>query len=77
MCVGSLYLWIIFSLFSSSKPTGFTSSVIFDGIEEALKNDGKALVNKVKGIFAFKVKKPDGKEGQISLYHLLFLLVNW
>jgi hypothetical protein len=35
--------------------------VIFDGIEEALKNDGKTLVNKVKGIFAFKVKKPDGK----------------
>merc|ERR1712140_164119 len=25
---------------SSSKPTGFTSSVIFDGIEEALKADG-------------------------------------
>ena len=35
--------------------------MIFDGIEEALKNDGQALVSKVKGIFAFKVKKPDGK----------------
>ena len=52
---------IIFELISSPKPTGFTSSVIFDGIEEALKNDGKNLVNKVKGIFSFKVKKPDGK----------------
>merc|ERR1711994_783312 len=48
---------------SSSKPTGFTSSVIFDGIEDALKKDGKTLVNKVKGIFAFKVKKPDGTIG--------------
>merc|ERR1711997_1375307 len=31
---------------SASKPTGFTSSVIFDGIEEALKKDGKSLVGK-------------------------------
>ena len=49
----------------SSKPTGFTSSVIFDGIEEALKKDGKSLVGKVKGIFAFKVKKTDGKFIQV------------
>merc|ERR1719430_1831300 len=48
---------------SSTKPDGFTSSVIFDGIEEALKKDGKNLVGKVKGIFAFKVKKADGKIG--------------
>ena len=56
-----LYLSIIFEFICSSKPTGFASSVIFDGIEEALKSDGQNLVNKVKGIFAFKVKKPDGK----------------
>jgi len=48
---------------SSTKPDGFTSSVIFEGIEEALKKDGKNLVGKVKGIFAFKVKKADGKIG--------------
>ena len=47
--------------YCSSKPTGFTSSVIFEGIEDALKKDGKSLVGKVKGIFAFKVKKTDGK----------------
>ena len=43
--------------------------MIFDGIEEALKNDGKSLVNKVKGIFAFKVKKPDGKTLDIIYSH--------
>ena len=55
-------------LIFSSKSSGFTSSVIFDGIEEALKNDGKSLVNKVKGIFAFKVKKPDGKNYKPTLH---------
>ena len=38
------------------------SSLIFDGIEEALKNDGANLVKKVKGIFGFKVKDGSGKE---------------
>ena len=34
----------------------FKSSAIFKKIEETLKADGETLVNKVKGIFAFKVK---------------------
>ena len=41
---------------------GLKSALIFDGIEEALKNDGASLVKKVKGIFGFKVKDTNGKE---------------
>ena len=59
-----LYLSIIFKLICSSKPTDFVSSAIFEGIKEALKSDGKNIVNKVKGIFAFKVKTPNGKKRQ-------------
>eukprot|EP00093_Oithona_nana_P009637 09637.XXX_453103_457080_1 [CDS] Oithona nana genome sequencing. len=40
----------------------FKSTLIFDGIEEALKNDGANLVKKVKGVFAFKVKDTNGNE---------------
>ena len=36
--------------------------MIFDSIEEALKNDGANLVKKVKGIFSFKVKDTNGNE---------------
>ena len=32
-------------------------------IEDALKADGETLVNKVKGVFAFKVKDANGNEG--------------
>ena len=38
------------------------SSLIFDGIAEALENDGANLVKKVKGIFGFKIKDGNGKE---------------
>ena len=41
---------------------GLKSALIFDGIEEALKNDGANLVKKVKGIFGFKVKDTNGKD---------------
>ena len=41
---------------------GFKSAAIFDGISEALKNDGETLVKKVKGIFGFKVKDTNGNE---------------
>jgi len=41
----------------------FKSEAIFSKIEEALKADGETLVNKVKGVFAFKVKNSGGKEG--------------
>lgn len=44
-------------------PNHFKSSAIFGEISEALKADGEALVKRVKGIYAFKVKTADGKEG--------------
>merc|ERR1712018_1097887 len=47
---------------SSSATKNFKSALIFDGIEEALKNDGANLVKKVKGIFGFKVKDSNGNE---------------
>jgi hypothetical protein len=34
----------------------FKSNAIFEKIEEKLKSEGQTLVNKVKGVFAFKVK---------------------
>merc|ERR1711976_578245 len=37
------------------------SALIFDGIAEALENDGANLVKKVKGIFGFKIKNGSGK----------------
>ena len=36
--------------------------MVFDGIAEALKNDGANLIKKVKGVFGFKVKDAQGKE---------------
>merc|ERR1712141_97997 len=47
---------------SDDKVKGFKSAAIFDGISEALKNDGETLVKKVKGIFGFKVKDTNGNE---------------
>merc|ERR1711953_1470171 len=46
----------------NSATKNFKSTLIFDGIEEALKNDGANLVKKVKGVFAFKVKDSNGNE---------------
>ena len=45
----------------SFRVKGFASTEIFEGIAEALKEDGANLVKKVKGIFGFKVKA-NGKE---------------
>ena len=50
-------------IYFCSASDDFQSAVIFERIEEALKGDGKNLVNKVKGIFAFKVKDTNGNEG--------------
>lgn len=47
----------------SFSASGFKSSAIFDGIADALNSDGANLVKKVKGIFAFKVKRSDGTDG--------------
>jgi hypothetical protein len=41
---------------SSSSPSDYKSSMIFEGILAALDVDGGNLVKKVKGVFAFKVK---------------------
>ena len=49
--------------------------MIFDGIEEALKKDGKSLVGKVKGIFAFKVKKTDGKFLEVNFSAMWYDLI--
>ena len=44
------------------RAKGFQSTEIFEGIAEALKEDGANLVKKVKGIFGFKVKDTNGNE---------------
>ena len=46
----------------SFRVKGFKSTEIFEGIAEALKEDGANLVKKVKGIFGFKVKDTNGNE---------------
>ena len=49
---------------AAQSQDGFKSKAIFDGIETALREDGKTLVGKVKGIYGFKVKGgPGGNEG--------------
>lgn len=48
---------------SNNETKGFKASVIFDGIDEALKADGANLVKKVKGVFGFKIKDQNGNEG--------------
>lgn len=43
----------------------FKSAAIFSAIEQALKEDGAALVGKVKGVYCFQVKGgPGGREGK-------------
>jgi len=41
----------------TSSRTDFQSAAIFDEIENRLKENGAEYVNKVKGIFCFKIKK--------------------
>ncbi|XP_022317931.2 sterol carrier protein 2-like isoform X1 [Crassostrea virginica] len=48
---------------SSSSEKDFKSNVIFQEIKENLDKDGQAWVKKMKGVFCFKVKGSDGKEG--------------
>jgi sterol carrier protein 2 len=47
---------------SSSSPSDYKSSMIFEGISAAFDVDGGNLVKKVKGVFAFKVKGDNGGE---------------
>nr|XP_022317931.1 non-specific lipid-transfer protein-like isoform X1 [Crassostrea virginica] len=48
---------------SSSSEKDFKSNIIFQEIKENLDKDGQAWVKKMKGVFCFKVKGSDGKEG--------------
>lgn len=48
---------------SSLTESDFKSSVIFKEITKRLEEDGSNIVKKMKGVFAFKVKGPGGKEG--------------
>merc|ERR1711915_1162330 len=49
---------------AASSPEGFKSKVIFEEIENALKENGKSLVGKVNGVYSFKVKEgPGGSMG--------------
>ena len=59
----SIYSWSVNSVDvgktdnnNDSAKSKFKSSAIFDQIETTLKTEGESLVNKVKGVFAFKVK---------------------
>lgn len=45
------------------SPDDFQSKVIFDEIEKQLKEKGAEAVKKVNGVFLFKVKTKDNKEG--------------
>ena len=45
---------------SENLAQDFKAKQIFSILEDALKNEGKDLVKKIKGIFAFKVKGPQG-----------------
>merc|ERR1711931_505041 len=63
--MGSLCLQLQkITMSTATSADGFKSKEIFDTISKALKEDGKTLVGKVKGIYGFKVKGgPDGNEG--------------
>lgn len=41
----------------------FVVSKAFDILREEMENDKENLIEKVRGIFCFKVKNKDGKEG--------------
>ncbi|XP_076440938.1 sterol carrier protein 2-like [Babylonia areolata] len=48
---------------SAPSESDFKSSVVFQEIAKRLEQDGLNIVKKMKGVFAFKVKGPGGKEG--------------
>lgn len=48
---------------SSSTEKDFKSSAVFTEVKKALDQDGANLVKKIKGVYCFKVKGADGKEG--------------
>lgn len=48
---------------SSSSESDFKAKEVFDEVAKALKADGANLVKKIKGVYCFKVKAKDGKEG--------------
>ncbi|XP_046405628.1 sterol carrier protein 2 [Ischnura elegans] len=49
---------------ASAEPEGFQASILFKALENTMKQDKGNLIEKVRGIYAFKVKNgPGGKEG--------------
>ena len=44
----------------SGNAEKFQATKIFSTLEAALQGEGEQLVKRIKGIFAFKVKGPDG-----------------
>lgn len=48
---------------SASSESDFKAKAVFDEVTKALKEDGANLVKKIKGVYCFKVKTNDGKEG--------------
>jgi len=48
---------------SSSSESDFKAQAVFTEVRNALEADGANLVKKIKGVYCFKVKTNDGKEG--------------
>lgn len=49
---------------AATDPKGFKAHVLFKAIEAAMHDDTDNLIDKVRGIYAFKVKNgPGGAEG--------------
>lgn len=51
------------ALTSASSEKDFKAAAVFDEVRKALEQDGANLVKKIKGIYCFKVKNADGKDG--------------
>ena len=49
---------------NSVDPDDFKASILFKALEAAMQTDDDNLIEKVRGVYAFKVKNgPNGKEG--------------
>jgi len=48
---------------SSTAESEFKSHVVFDEVKKSLEEEGAKYVKKIKGVYCFKVKGADGKEG--------------
>jgi len=48
---------------NASSEKDFKAAIVFDEVRKALSEDGANLVKKIKGVYCFKVKNSDGKDG--------------